>query len=321
MTTTEVITATDLMTEVTQNRQEDLTSMAVQLKMPYTLTPGEATGIFIAELAGRRLIGSRHGDMIIVPAQDFSGSTGEPASGFVEVAPIGELQAFTTSEQGTLGLVLIDGTNVPFLHRIVGFEAGEMTTGSRVEAVWADEPTGSVLDLAGFGPAGDTASFEPKSDPLDLAEPIQQIDYAMTLDYEHAYGPYYGTLFDAVKTGRRLRGVKCSQCRRVMLPPRALCDVCFAPANEWVDVAQTGTIQASSVVHIEFIGQRLKPPYVYAEIVLDGSSTRLIHMVGNIDAEEAKTAAAPGARVKAVWSDRHTGSLADVEYFELLVEE
>jgi uncharacterized OB-fold protein len=305
----------------TQDNVETMDWLAAQIKMPYTLTPGQATGIFLAELAGHRIIGSRHGDSIIVPAQDFSGSTGEPASAFVEVAPVGELRAFTTTAQGTLGLVLIDGTDVPFLHRIVGFDADALEVGARVEAVWAEYQTGGVLDIEGFGPLGEGESFAPRADPAELAEPLQQVDYTMTLDYRHAYGPYYGTLFDAVKDGRRIRGVKCSHCRRVLLPPRALCDVCFSPTSEWVDVEATGTVQASSVVHIEFIGQRLKPPYVYAEVVLDGSSTRLIHMVGNVDADEAKTAVAPGTRVRAVWSDRHTGSLADIDHFELITED
>lgn len=297
---------------------ETMDWMAAQIKMPYTLTPGRATGIFLAELAGRRLIGSRHGDEVIVPAQDFSGSTGEPASSFVEVAPVGTVQAFTTSADGTLAVILVDGSSVPFVHKLLDSDLKALKVGARVEAVWADAPTGGVLDLASFAPLGSAETFEPMDDPADLAAPLKQVDYTMTLDYRHAYGQYYGTLFDGVKDGRRIRGVKCSECRRLLLPPRAVCDVCFAPTAEWVDVQAIGTVQASSVVHIEFIGQRLTPPYVYAEIVLDGTSTRLIHMVGGVDPAMAQTAAAPGARVRAVWSDRHTGSLADIDHFELL---
>jgi hypothetical protein len=308
-------------TAPTEANVETMDWMAAQIKMPYTLTPGQATGIFLAELAGRRLIGSRHGDEVIVPAQDFSGSTGEPASGFVEVAPVGTVQAFTTTAAGTLGVILVDGSSVPFVHKLVGVDPDALEVGARVEAVWADAPVGGMLDLAGFGPLADAEAFEPRPTPEDLAAPLEQVDYTMTLDYQHAYGQYYGTLFDGVKDGRRIRGVKCSDCRRVLLPPRAVCDVCFAPTAEWVDVEAVGTVQASSVVHIEFIGQRLTPPYVYAEIVLDGTSTRLIHMVGDVDAAIAQTAAAPGARVRAVWSDRHTGSLADIDHFQLLAPE
>jgi uncharacterized OB-fold protein len=302
------------------NELDDMSanSLASQLRMPYTLTPGQAAGIFIAELAQRRLIGSRHGDLILVPAQDFSGIDGEPASGFVEVAPVGAVTAFTTTANGTFAHILIDGSSTPFVHRIIGIDAKDLTVGTRVEVIWADSAGGTMMDLAGFGPAGTAESFAPRQAPEDLAAPLEQIDYSLTLDYKHSYGPYYGTLFDGVKSDRRVRGIKCSECRRVLLPPRAVCDVCYAPTSEWVDVPAVGTIQASSIVHIEFVGQRLKPPYVYAEIILDGTSTRLIHMVGQVDPEEAKTLAAPGARVQAVWSERRTGSLADIEYFELI---
>jgi uncharacterized OB-fold protein len=303
---------------MTNTAHEVMTAMPAQLKMPYTLTPGQAAGVFLAELAKRRLIGSRHGADIMVPAADFDGENGSESEGFVEVAPIGEVVGFTTSGDQTLGLIRIDGTRSPFVHRLTGFADGELAIGTRVQAVWADEPAGSsILDLAGFGPLTDAKQFEPR--PVeDLSAALEQINYTMTLDFDHAYGHYYGTLFDGVKSGRRIRGVKCSKCAKVLVPPRPQCEVCFAPTSEWVDVGSTGTIQASSVVHIEFVGQRRKPPYVYAEIVLDGASTRLIHTVGGVDPEEAKTAAAPGARVRAVWSDRHTGSLADIDHFEVI---
>lgn len=306
--------------EHTSAGAETMDWMAAQIKMPYTLTPGQATGIFLAELAGRRLIGSRHGDELIVPAQDFSGSTGEPADGFVEVAAVGTVEAFTRTEDGILGIIRVDGCTVPFVHRLLDVEE-DLEVGDRVQARWAEQPSGGILDLEGWVPRDGAESFEPRTDPVDLALPFEQVDYTMTLDYQHSYGHYYGTFFDAVKSGRRLRGVRCSDCRKTLLPPRATCDVCFAPTAEWVDVEAVGTVQASSVVHIEFIGQRLTPPYVYAEIVLDGTSTRLIHMIGDVDPEEARTAAAPGARVRAVWSDRHTGSLADIDHFELVSAE
>lgn len=295
----------------------ELGSMPAQIKMPYTLTPGTATSVFLGELAKRRLIGSRHEEEIIFPATEYS-PTGVPSSGYVELAPVGELLGFTSDGEQLLGLVRVDGTSTPLMHRLVGFE-GEPQIGARVQARWSQNPSGdSILDLEGFEPHSDANSFEPRENPEDLASIIEQVDYTMTLDFEHSYGHYYGTLFDGVKDGRRIRGVRCTECDRVLVPPRPRCDACFAETGQWQDLPSTGTVQASSVVHIEFIGQRVPPPYVYAEIILDGASTRLIHMVGGVDAESAKTLAAPGARVRAVWSDRHTGSLADIEYFELI---
>ena len=303
---------------MTENRNAVLDSMPAQIRMPYTLTPGTATGIFLAELSKQRLLASKHGSEICFPPVEFS-PRGEPSDGFVELAPLGEVVAFTETSDGVLGLVRIDGTDKPFAHRLIGFAEGQLEVGARVEAVWAEAPAGdSVLDLAGFGPAQGASGFAPREVSGELSDSPEQIAYTMTLDYQHSYGHYYGTFFDGVRSDRRLRGVQCTACERVLLPPRGRCDACFAPTGQWVDVASTGTVQASSVVHIEFIGQRMQPPYVYAEIVLDGASTRLIHMIGNVDPDEAKTRTAPGARVRAVWSDRRTGSLADIEYFEVI---
>lgn len=303
---------------MTENQNATLEWMPAQLKMPYTLTPGTAIGIFLAELSKRRLLASKHGSELCFPPTEFS-PTGAASDGFVELPPVGEVVAFTEGADGVLGLVRIDGTEVPFVHRLVGFGDGQLKIGARVEAAWAEAPVGdSVLDLAGFAPAGSTESFAPRAVDGEISESPESIAYTMTLDFQHAYGHYYGTLFDGVKSDRRLRGVQCTACERVLLPPRGRCDACFAPTAQWVDIPSTGTVQASSVVHIEFLGQRMPPPYVYAEIVLDGTSTRLIHMIGKVDPEEAKTKTAPGARVRAVWSDRHTGSLADIEYFEVI---
>jgi hypothetical protein len=141
----------------------------------------------------------------------------------------------------------------------------------------------------------------------------------MELDYEHAYGHFYGTLFDGIKNSRRIRGVRCPSCRNVLLPPRPMCEACYVPTGDWIDLPDTGIVQACSVVHIEFVGQRVPPPYVYAEIVLEGSATRLIHTVGGLSAEDARSGAVrPGTRVKAVWSDRETGGLSDIDYFEVV---
>jgi uncharacterized OB-fold protein len=72
---------------------------------------------------------------------------------------------------------------------------------------------------------------------------------------------------------------------------------------------------------LEFEGQVREPPYVYAEVTLDGASTRLIHVLGGIDVGEAHTLLRPGMKVRAVWlPDSHTGTLADIDYFEPLFD-
>jgi uncharacterized OB-fold protein len=299
---------------------EVMGAMHAQLTMPYTLTPGRAMGTFLAELANRRILGS-HCDQCNttrVPAQDFCGTCSEPTPGFVQVPDTGSLQAWTVTDQGTIALVLLDGSDVALLHRVMGVEPEGLTVGARLAAVWVDEPQGSILDIEGFSPA-DGAPQGAVETAGETAAAVEQVDYRMVLDFQHAYGHFYGSLFDGIKHDRRIRGVRCPSCRNVLVPPRAYCEACYVPTMDWIDVPDTGVVQACSVVHVEFKGQRVPPPYVYAEIVLDGTSTRLIHTVGGVSVEDARAGMVrPGSRVKAVWSDRRTGSLTDIDYFAVI---
>jgi uncharacterized protein len=294
-----------------------MTSMSTEIVMPYTLTAGPAMGTFLAELAHQRILGSTCASCqtVRVPAQDFCGDCGEETTDLTHVPPVGDLEAWTVTDQGILALVHLDGTDVPFLHRIVDTDAADLEIGLRVTAVWADEAKGEVLDLAGFTSAPEAPRKE-GIPAVETSDPIAQLGYTMRLGYEHAYGHYYGTLFDGIANGRHIRGVQCPSCRSVLVPPRAMCEKCFVPTQQWVDLPDTGVVQGCSVVHIEFVGQRVPPPYVYAEIILDGASTRLIHTVGGLSAEEARAGGVrPGSRVRAVWSDRRTGSLSDIDHF------
>lgn len=295
----------------------DMTAMSAAITMPYTLTAGRAMGTFLAELANHRILGSTCPGCktLRVPAQDFCGSCGEETSDFTNVPETGDLEAWTVTDQGVLALVRLDGTDVPLLHRLVGVDVESLEVGTRVRAVWADDANGHVLDLEGFTPEAGAARGE-TSPAAETAEPIPQQPYTMRLEYEHAYGHYYGTLFDGIAHRRHIRGVRCPSCASVLVPPRPVCEKCYVHTQQWVDLPDTGVVQGCSVVHIEFVGQRVPPPYVYAEIMLDGASTRLIHTVGGLSAEDARAGGVrPGSRVRAVWSDRRTGSLSDIDYF------
>ena len=291
--------------------------LATTIGLPYTLTTGRAAGSTITALASRRLTGSLCAacDRTNVPAQDYCITCGGEMS-LVEAATTGTITAATTTPQQTLLFVHVDGASSPFLHRLVG-SAEAAVPGARVRAVWAEEATGAFLDLAGFELADSepAAAFTPI--PTTVEDPMKEMPYRLDLDYEHSYGPYYGRMFDEIAHSRRILGSPCPQCHQVMVPPRERCDVCFACTTRLVEVKDTGTLQAFSIVYLEFVGQTRTPPYVYAEIVLDGSSTRLIHNLGGFDIEEAKGLTI-GMPVRAVWKDlsQAQGTLSDIEYFE-----
>lgn len=293
----------------------DMPTLHAELNMPYTLTPGRAAGTFLAEIGNRRIVGSRfRSGLTIAPAQDFSHVDGEDDYDFVEAPGTGVLTAFTTVGDDVIGLIRLDGCDNDFPHRLLG--AAEI--GARVEVVWADGVETSILTIAGFRPAPD-APVGTVTPYGDTAAPIEVVKYGLDLHYEHAYGPYYGRMFDEIREHRRVMGVRTTDGDMALLPPREIDDISHRRTGTWKTCGNDGTIRACSIINMEFRGQTRPPPYVYAEIVLDGASTRLIHMI-EIDTFEDGKKIGPGTRVRAVWRDgRRTGSLStDIERFEVI---
>lgn len=296
--------------------------LATTLTMPYTLTTGSAASQFLAGLAEQKILGSRCTPCArtVVPAQDVCTRCGELTPDLVELPHSGSIVTWTGGPDGIVAKIRIDGADSDLLHRYLGDEA-DLSVGTRVAATWSDsEPTGWIVDLPGFvAGAASTGPAEPTSGPTVTTEPVAMLPYKLDLAYNHAYGPYYGRMFDELGSHGRLMGSRCAACHRVLLPARAICDVCFSRTDQFDDVADTGVLQAYSVIHMEFVGQTRKPPYVYAEIVLDGSSTRLIHTVaGDFDIANAGEHLHVGMKVKAVWREQseRTGTLEDISHFE-----
>lgn len=288
------------------------------LTLPYTLTTGRAAGSFLAELANQHILGSRCDECarVMTPPQDYCPRCGAPAGAFVQMPEQGTVTAVTRTESATLAFIRLDGSDTDLLHRIAAGD-GELAVGVRVRAVWAETPTGSVLDLDHFTTDGATDEVGTSTEVGEITA-IEELPYALSLDYRHSYGPHYGRLFDELASHRRILGSKCPSCHNVLVPPREICDVCYVRTAQHVDVADTGVLQAFSVIEMEFVGQTRKPPYVYAEIVLDGSATRLIHTMAGFDVARASELLDIGMPVRAVWKDAADcrGTLADIDYFE-----
>lgn len=300
----------------------DLAPFKSVLSMPYTLTPGRAAGTFLAEIGRGRIVGSKfkRSGTVAAPALDFCPKSGDSEFELVEVPKVGTISAFTETDAGLIALIRLDGTDFDFAHRIVGASYDDLTVGARVEAVWAEGVENSVLAIAGFKLAPAAAIGEVVA-LIDAAEPLKVIPYQMDLHYEHAFGPYYGRLFDEIKTNRRIMGVRTPDGESAFLPPREFCDITHKPTGTWVELKQTGVVRATSVIYLEFLGQKQPPPYIYAEIVLDGASTKLIHNIAGLDMSRAKELVKPGTRVRAVWRDERTGSMADISHFEVIEDQ
>ena len=296
----------------------DLSTFHSEISMPYTLTPGRAAGTFLAEVKNRRIIASRFpSGRVIAPAQDFSSLDGEELETFAEAPQTGTLTAFTRVDGKVIGFIRLDGCDNDFPHRILA-DLGELSIGQRVAAEWDDGVENSVLAIKGFKPAPDAPVGAVKS-LVATEQPLGVIPYSMTLHYEHAYGPYYGRLFDEIRENGQVMGVRRPGVDMALLPPREIDDITHQRTGTWKVCADTGAIRACSIINMEVYGQTRKVPYVYAEIVLDGASTRMIHVIEIDDLETAKRTIKPGTRVRAVWTKgERKGRVSDIERFEVI---
>lgn len=125
-----------------------------QINMPYRYTAGPCERAFLRGLAERRILGSRAGDRVLVPARPFA-PDGSRTGELVEVADSGVLEGWTTrvvdGQQRTFGLIRLDGADSALLHR-VDVPTDGLVMGLRLRARWAAEPVAEVTAIEAFEP-------------------------------------------------------------------------------------------------------------------------------------------------------------------------
>ncbi|MDH5200589.1 MAG: Zn-ribbon domain-containing OB-fold protein, partial [Candidatus Bathyarchaeota archaeon] len=137
------------------------------------------------------------------------------------------------------------------------------------------------------------------------------------IPYRHTAGRAASRFFRELKENKRVMGVRCPSCRRVLVPPRGFCERCFVPIDEWVEVQDSGTLSTFTIVYAKFTSLP-PPPYCVGLIKLDGADTALMHYVGGVDLQDleaAKKALSVGMRLEAVWREEREGKISDIEYF------
>ena len=124
-----------------------------------------------------------------------------------------------------------------------------------------------------------------------------------------------GAYLASLKKGVIL-GSRCDTCRKIVVPPRTVCEWCFQPMSEFIPLQDTGVVNTFSLCYVTWDVQRIKEPLIPAVINIDGASPMhgIMHMLGEIDPALVKI----GMRVQAVWkpTKKREGSITDIQYFK-----
>ena len=279
-------------------------SAPLEVGFDYTRSLGPTLSRFMTALAERRILGVRGSDgRVHAPAIEYDPATHAPLTEFVEVSTVGTVLTWTWLDRPLDGqpldrpfgwaLIRLDGADTAMLHAVDAGSRERMRTGMRVQARWVDEPVGHIRDIACFEPLGRPA-VEATS-----AEPVTMITTPIHLRYRHTVSAEESRYLRGLAEGRLL-GQRCPKCQKVYVPPRGACPTCGLPTTDEVELPDHGTVTTFCVVNVPFAGQRVKPPYVAAYVLLDGADIALQHLILGCPAEDVRM----GMRVEAVWKPR-----------------
>ncbi len=144
------------------------------------------------------------------------------------------------------------------------------------------------------------------------------LEVEASLRYESATGPTWWRYFEEFKN-ERIFGVRCPECKRVFVPARSFCADCFVVLEEWVQVSNEGQVLGWSLTDFHYFGMPTDPPFITAEILLDGSDSNFYHLVAGFDLSDLELVRRTmkiGTRVRAVWKKEKKGCILDIDYFE-----
>lgn len=283
-------------------------SAPMDIGFDYTRSLGPVLSRFMTALAGRRILGSRGSDgRVHAPPLEYDPVTHAPLTELVEVSPAGTVVTWTWLAHPVDGqpltrpfawaLIRLDGADTAMLHAVDAGDRDRMRTGMRVRVRWAAEPVGHIRDIECFEP-DDPGDMAAESGEAPAAE-VTNVTTPIHLGYTHMVSPEETRYLRGLAEGRLL-GQRCPVCGKVYIPPRGACPADGVPTTDEVELPSTGTVTTFCVVNVPFAGQRVKPPYVAAQVLIDGADIPMQHLILGCPADEVRM----GMRVEAVWKPR-----------------
>ncbi len=295
-------------------------SAPLRLSFDYTRSVGPVLGQFFTALRERRIVGVRGSDgRVHVPPAEYDPVTYERLTEIVPVASVGTVVSWTWQPAPLEGqpldrpfawaLIKLDGADTPLLHAVDAGSSDAISTGTRVHVHWVDEPVGAITDIAYFA-VGD--SEEPVESTTDGRDPITMLVTPTSLEIQHTASLPESAFLRGLEDGKLL-GARTGKDGKVYFPPREADPATGRPTTEFVELPDKGTVTTFAIINIPFAGQRIKPPYVAAYVLLDGADIPFLHLIQEIDASEVRM----GMRVEAVWKPREEWDLGidNIEYF------
>lgn len=295
-------------------------SAPLKLAFDYTRSVGPLLGEFFTALRERRIVGVRGSDgRVHVPPAEYDPVTWEQLTEIVPVASVGTVLSWTWQPEPLAGqpldrpfawaLIKLDGADTPLLHAVAAEGPDSIRTGDRVHAHWIDEPVGAITDIAYFAPGDEAEDVPPAPQGLD---PVTMVVVPSAIEIQHTASLPESAFLRALEQGTLL-GARSGETGKVYFPPREADPATGLELDNFVELPDRGTVTTFAIINIPFAGQRIKPPYVAAYVLLDGADIPFLHLVTEIDPADVRM----GLRVQAVWKPQEEWGLGidNIDYF------
>jgi uncharacterized OB-fold protein len=132
----------------------------------------------------------------------------------------------------------------------------------------------------------------------------------VAFDYTRSTGPVLGRFLGGLRDGVVVGGRTSDG--RVVVPPPEYDPVTHAQLEEFVEVADAGTVTSWTWVPEPVKGQPFDRPFAFALVTLDGADVPLLHALDAASPEDVST----GMRVRIRWREERKGDITDIECYE-----
>jgi uncharacterized OB-fold protein len=141
--------------------------------------------------------------------------------------------------------------------------------------------------------------------PRTLSAPV-----TVAFDYTRSTGPVLGRFLAGLRDGRVLGGRTSDG--TVVVPPPEYDPVTHQQLDDFVEVADTGTVTSWTWVPEPVKGQPFDRPFAFALVTLDGAGTPLLHALDVASEDDVHS----GMRVRVRWRAERSGDITDIACFE-----
>lgn len=142
------------------------------------------------------------------------------------------------------------------------------------------------------------------------------VEQRWDLQYSHTADEVTADFLRSLRDEGMIVGTTCPVCKRVLVPPRAMCDRDFVPTEGRVELPLVGTLELFTVMHLAVDGL-LEPPYVLAYVRPDGANTALPGVLHGVDLSDPRRIPAVleiGKRVEIVIANERRGRITDLSF-------